>query len=353
MLVSQGDYVVVSLGKKPELAKITAVPEGKKGTYKAVLCKDEDTEKQSVLSIDISKNEIKSNLGRTPKVGSVYGARVEPLLKTRESKFWNEIRFYTHLGDEWEKTVIKEIASAMRRLQELKLDGVILDLEIREVSGKYAGWYKWFPKRDIDKLCVKPQPNAEGLRSVVWHEYGHAVWFRRMTSKQRFKWVKLYHQHIGLQEVGIADLDDIRGEVESSGSIGQFLRDVTEDNLVIFKAIMRQISQVHNMQKKHLDMALHQGESLEDFWPTSLELSDKVVLITDYARKSPEELFAEAFQIHMEGKKLPKIVRGLMEETLTKLTRPQGAQVATKRERPEKEDSPKKKKKSSRNSNLK
>lgn len=352
MQVSQGDYVILNMGKKPELARISQVPEGKKGKLQATLCREVDTEVKTVLPVEFTMTEVVSILGKRPRIGSVYGAKVEPLLKTRNSKIWNEIRFYAYIDEAWEKLIVKEVAVAMHKLEKMRLDGVQLDLEIREVGGKYAGWYKNYPRRDIDKLCVKPMPNAEGLHGVVWHEYGHAIWFRRMTSKQRFEWVKLYHEYIGLQDVSESDLNKIRKQVEASGSMGRYAKEADEEQQLIFKCIMRQISQVHNMQKKHLDMALFQGESLKDFWPTSLEMSEKQVIVTDYARKNPEELFAESFQLHVEGKKLPKAVRLLMETTLGKLTHPQGAIVATKRDRPE-DDEPRKKKKIKRKEGMK
>lgn len=354
MQVSQGDYIVLEVSKRSVLARCSSAPAvGKKGPYKANVCKERDTEKKTVVAIDFSLNEVKANLGRTPPIGAVYGQKVEPLLKTRTSKFWEEIRFYRHYDEADESTTIKEISIAFKKLRELRLDGVSIELEIRQEHGKFAGWYKFMPKKDADVMCVKPPKNNEDLHYIVWHEYGHGIWYRRMTSRQRLAWVQLYHTYVVPQEVKASDLEDIREEVEKAGSISDFLREADEQTTTIFKTIMRQITLIHGLTKKHLDLALTNGESIADYWPASLEISEKEVSITDYARKSPEELFAESFAHHIAGRKLPKKIRLLLETTLAKLTRAIGAQVATKRDRDDDEPSETKSKKKKRKKGLK
>ncbi len=353
MQVAQGDYIILKVADRPALAKVSAVPAaGKKGAYKATLCKEKDTAKKTVLPVEFSLNEVQANMGRHPPVGTVYGQKVEPLVKTRSSKFWEEIRIYKHLSDKDEAELVSELSAAYNRLVKFRLGNIKIELEIRQESGKYSGMYFFCPREENDIMWIKPAQNFEGMRYDVYHEYGHGVWYRMMKPSQRLAWVKLYHEYVGLQEVTAADLEEIREEVEAAGSINAFVKAADEQTQLIFKAAMRQISQVHGLGKKHLDLAITQGESIEDFWPVNLELSEKEVIVTDYARKNPEELFAESFAHHVAGRKIPKKIQELLDLTLSKLSKPIGAQVATKRDKPEDGDK-KSSKKSKRKSGLK
>lgn len=351
MQVSQGDYLILRVENRAALARCSATSGSPKGPHKAILCKEQDTEKRSVLPVEFTLNEVMSNLGRTPPIGSVYGQKVEPLLKTRPSKFWDEIRLYKSFSESEEKDLVAEISSAYRKLREMKLPAPRMELEVRQEQGKYAGMYKYRPKAEADVLIIKPAHNLEGLHYVVFHEYGHGIWYRCMTPRQRLLWVQLYHDYIVLQEVTPADLEQILGEVEAAGSIGAFLKEADDQTQMIFKVALRQMTQIHGMQKKHLDLALTQGESIANYWPETLELSEKETALTDYGKANPEELFAESFAHHVAGRKLPKKIQELLTTTLSKLAAPAGAQIATRRSSVE--EAPEKSKKSKRKAGLK
>ncbi len=354
MKVAQGEYLILRVGERPALARCSAVPgEGKKSMYKANLCKEQDTDKKTVIPVEFNLNEVMANLGKMPPVGTAYGQKIEPLLKTRTSKLWEEIRLYKHLDEKEESELISQISIAHKRLRELKCGDIKIELEVRQEQGKYSGMYKFYPKRESDIMIVKPKQNLEGMHEIVWHEFGHGVWFRKMTPRQRLQWIKLYHAYVALTDVTEKDLAEICEEVESAGSINDFVKEADEQTLMIFKVALRQITQVHGLNKRHLDLALTQGESIADYWPVSLELSEKEMIITDYARKSPEEFFAEAFTLQVAKKKLPKRVRLLMEETLSKLTAAAGAVAPRKPSAEDMEESKKKSKKNKRKKGLK
>lgn len=352
MQVAQGDYLVLSVAKRATLVRCSSANTAK-DRYTAVVCKEQDTAKKTVMPIDFTFNEVMSNLGPTPPIGSVYGQKIEPLVKTRPSKFWEEIRLYRAFTPKEEQELVAGISTAYKKLRGLNLPAPLIELEVRQPQGKSTGYYKFRPKSDADVMGIRPDANLEDLSYIVFHEYGNGIWYRCMTPMQRLSWVRLYHEYITLQEVTQADLDQILGEVEGAGSISAFFKAADEQTQMIFKIAMRQISQVHGLQKKHLDMSLTQGESISDYWPVTLELSEKETALTDNGKASPEALFAESFAHHVAGRKLPKKIKAVLDTTLTKLTAPIGAQVATRRSNPDDEPAPTKKSKSKRKAGLK
>jgi hypothetical protein len=57
---------------------------------------------------------------------------------------------------------------------------------------------------------------------------------------------------------------------------------------------------------------------VEDLWPEKdVDKNELNPIVSEYACKNPEELFAEAFSFSLVGKKLPKSVGKLLDKTLS------------------------------------
>lgn len=318
MLIQTHDYLVLNIGNKPMLAKCTSAKEKE---YKARL-ENKRTDDDKDAFVDFRLSDVMSNLGRRPKIGSVHGVKIEPLVSREPSpsKMWQDIRVYQFLDETQKAALLAEVASVTKKLRQYGLGILRCELEVRQKSGKYSGYYKYRPKADTDILCIKPEENLEGFQYVLAHESAHGVWSRMLQPKTRIAWIQMFHDYITLQEVLEEELTAILDGVTSATSIRDYLKDTPDDGPLI-KDILKHIQRVHGLNKSHLELALNNSESIEIYWPTAIELSSKETAISDYSMKSPEEFFAEAFAFHICGRKIPKKIQALLDSTLSTMKR--------------------------------
>ena len=340
MKLKQGSYLILKLSdNKPQLARCTNADVG---SYKGVLEKEKDKDEKSPPVIKFEKEDIMAVLGSRPKVGSVYGLKIEPLVRRDHFRGWGDARIYNWFDDDAFDLLKKGLDDTYRQLKKLGVFGYFkVELEVRQPQGKYAGMYKHRPKAETDILIIKPELNMEGLEYLMHHEYAHGIWYRMMTPKMRLSWVRLYHKYISLQEIKEQELKDILEEIESNGSIRAYLREAEDQTKAQVKEVLKHIKNVHSLDTNHLEMTLENDESIAEYWPTNIEMSETETCITEYARKSPEEFFAEAIAHKFTGRTLPKKVEDLYEKTMAKLAK--GAVVVPK-EDDDADDEPKKKK---------
>lgn len=315
MKLDLGDYVIVQLNDKQKaLARVVTCGDKK---VQIRLEKDND----DAPPIDIKPKEVVANLGAVPKNGTMYGIKVEPLIKVIDagkSQFWGEIRIYRQFDDGEMKTLKKNMDGFVDKIKERNLPKLKIETEIRNLNGAMLGCYKHRPKGECDILEIRPTPDTD-FNYIAGHEYAHGLWFRNLTPKARINWVKAYHENIVLRKSTEEELNSILEGVHTEGDIGAYARSCDEETLTVLKACIRHIKQVHGIDRKHLDTMLMLGDSIEEYWPEAVELGDKQTVISKYATKSPEELFAEAFAFKFIGRKLPSKLDTFMQKTLATL----------------------------------
>jgi hypothetical protein len=319
MKVQPGEFVLVQgVGNtlRPRLVKFLQ-QDGKECTgYLDIPNKEDDSK-----SISFELRDIVANIGKYPKAGSIYGVKIEPLIRTIKDKQFKEIRVYQKLKDEQLDRLLNELKDFYSDVKQKGHHKIPYHIEVRNPQGKYAGYYKYLPKAEFDILCIKPEKNLEGLQYLLSHEHAHGLYWRRCNARTRNSWVKMYHKYIALSEASEEDLSSILEEIQGVGHIGDYLKEADEETKAIVKACLRYIGQVHGIGKHHLDTALSLQESIEEYWPTSsLDFSEKEIIVSDYARKNPEELFAEASAFNFLGRPLPKKVQTLLDRTYATLT---------------------------------
>lgn len=316
MKPSVGDYVLLQVNRgKHDLVRVVKASEN---NYKCRLVVEDDAN----TAFEFKISEMVANLGHSPRVGDVYGVKIEPLRERMgNSSFWGEIRLYVDLDDKQKKRLKKGMQEARSVLERRKLPVVSIDTEIRNPQGKYAGYYKHKPKAECDILCFRPDEDFSNLEYVICHEYGHGIWYRHMTPKQRMTWINLFHDAVTLSKVNKKDLANILDGLKTNGDLSSYMKECDEETLRIMRAIVRHIKQVHDLDRKHFELALITGEDVDVYWPSVIEVGEKNVLVSTYAQKSPEELFAESFGLFCSGKKLPKKVSELLDKTLRSLVK--------------------------------
>ena len=318
MKVSQGDYIIVKLTNKPALARVQFA-NSEKRKYKAVLEK-EYQEAENPVPFDFDLSEVMANLGKSPKPGKVFGVNVEVLHDRKESDFYGTLNFMREFDDDQLKQLRRGMKSVSDEWKRRKLPNLPLQTTLKSQEGKYAGWYKT-KGGEVDTMCLMPPEDMSSLEYIISHELAHGIWARNMTPSMRFAWVKLYHKIVTIEDISEKQLRAMRKELEEQGDIVEYMRECDDEGLELMKAILKHIRTNHSLDRKHLQMALTIDGSIEEYWPTAMELSSKEVAITDYATKSPEETWAEAFSLNFSGKKLPKSYAELLDKTLRSLTK--------------------------------
>lgn len=317
MKIHQGDYLIIANATgKNKLVKCTHEDntryKGKVSTPRHKLGEDAEV-------LDFGRSDVVCNLGKSPNVGSAFGVKIEPLVKVLTDPFFSEIHSYIRVDEKFMGLIEAELKTFRIALKKQRLTTVRPILELRARQGKYAGYYRHTPKEDHDTLCVRPGDDLTEFQYVLAHEYGHAVWFRMMSRGARLRWVKLYHEYITLFNSDDTDLRRVLDEVVTVQSISSAFKNLEEDDVSLLKACVKHISSVHGLNKSHIDMMLEAGENIDDFWPVQIELSEKELAVTDYAKVSPEELFAESFAHWFIGRKLPKAIQDRLDKTMSNL----------------------------------
>ena len=309
-----GDYLIVSrLSSRPALVKLTEERDKKLVGYL-----DVPSTKDDQKTVSFSRSDILATLGKFPKPGTIYGVKVEPLLRVIKSSAYGEIRIYQKADQDRIDQVVSLLKETRKIIKEHK-HTVPYNVEIRNPTGKMAGYYKYMPKEEFDIMCIKPDTVFSDFQYIVLHEHGHAVWNRRMNELLKSKWIKLYHYYVSLLNADDAVLRQILEDIHQTGNIAAYMKEAEDDVKATVKAVLRHINQVHSLGKHHLDLQLRLSQPLDEYWPTAVDFSFKTVAVTDYGRKSPEELFAESYAFNMLGRTLPKKVANLMDSTLSKL----------------------------------
>lgn len=320
MRIREGEYLIVGGFAQSSRNKLVKYLEKQKDNHIGILdipSKDDDSTTVSFLTSDIV-----ANLGKYPKAGSIYGVKVEPLIRVIKDKRFKEIRIYQKFTEDQYDHLSEELKIFYSILKENGHTGIPYHIEVRNPQGSYTGYYKYLPKAEQDILCIKPEKNLEGIQYILGHEHGHAIYNRRTNTKTKNSWIKLYHSFVSVSEATEDDLEQILNEIYSAGSLKDYLKDTDETTKCIVRACLAYIKDVHKLDKHHLETALSIKEKIDDYWPISpLNFSERELVISEYSKKSPEEFFAEAYAFWLAERPLPKKIDNHLNSTLAKLVR--------------------------------
>ena len=271
-------------------------------------------------TVSFELTDIIANLGKSPSTGKVFGVNVEPLHRTVNHKTLGTTRLFTHFDELDLKQIFSDLKSYYLRASELRHTGFNFDIEIRSPHGKYAGHYKL--GQEIDILCVKTDTDRAGLEEIFAHEFGHGLWFRRVSKLMQKEWIDLYHKAVTVQTCTTEQLDSLLDAINTEGSFRQTLKQAGEEDRVLLKECQRIIGKTHSLSVSHLDLILSLNGSIDVYFPDKpFNYSSKELVISDYAKKNVEEFFAEAYAAFFINRHLPKEVRTLLNTTLSRLTR--------------------------------
>lgn len=319
--VSKDDYVIVRVGTKNQLC-LAHNPERNRAIIdKSLLSED------GVKYVDYDEKTLLANLGPKPVVGkSAYGVKIEPYNKSVDTEI-GQMHLFRRLKKLERKALMSAIASTYKDMKKAKLDIFpITSIVIKPKSGKYAGMYKFkVTLSEVnDSIHLHPETfeDLKYNKYVLFHEYGHGVWYKRVPMNIKAKWIVLYEKRINQLSI-LKDrlnpmLDDI---LNFSGTLMEFQKEMEEEDRLVFKEILNHYKRFHRLDIRALSILLSEDtQAFASMWPKRASIISSVKEDpTTYAMTSPEELFAESFAFHMTNKTLSKDVTKLMQRTLGSL----------------------------------
>jgi len=328
--MNEKDYIIYQVKDgKPTLARVNSVG---KDTIEVLLEKNVHLDRKVT---EITKKDIILRLGPTPSPGKVYGCDVSNLYrKSITHDFWGTLHFFVGLPKETLNVFRKSLDHTAKVVEKLGLEDFtdVFTTEIRAKTGKYAGMYK-HNGEGSHTVWYAPewsQNNHEMMEYVILHEFGHVLRYNGLTStKAQNRWLKLFHQSIKPDLIDHKHLvqllkglkaerkaDDEVGLIEAFKNLGAEDEEVQHRT----KILLRWFKQIHHLSMKDLRTMWEADdiEHLESLWPTvSIDSSKLSPVISEYATKSVEETFAEAFAFYAQKKKLPASIESLMEKSLS------------------------------------
>lgn len=328
--MKEKDYVIAQLNSgRPFLGLVDSI----KNDYYTII--PDELRYRELRKVDVYKRDILIRLGRDPKPGKVYGVDVSNVYrKSINHDAWGPIHFFTKPDKEVLQRLRLGLDYTAKKLDKAGLLGFTdcFQTEIRVKKGKYAGVYQH--KKDNQSLvwyapeCADTQEN---MNYVIFHEYGHVLRFNGLhRSKARARWQRLFLESIApvvvSKKVLTSLLDHLIDTADSTElGLGQVLKEYTAEDeslIVSIKALLRWIKQIHHVSPKDLQVLWDAADvnTIKSLWPTSsIDTSELSPVVTEYATKNVEELFAESFALYMNGVKLPKHVTSLLEKSLSEI----------------------------------
>lgn len=329
LAVAKGDYI---LAESPEYkeAVLMKASGSRDGVVSGVLVKFQNIpELRTVL--DVQAQNVILNLGPTPMRGKVYGHDVSNLYRgSVDHEHFGRLCFMYKPDPETKKSIVRGFNLAYKKLQKFGLEQLARDNIVWEINPpgkeKYAGMYipaKTKAKVQVPaRIMIRPEIlTAPEFPYVVLHELGHHLHSTYMRSpKLEAAWIKLFNTSIKVVPVSRADCEQmleslVAGEERPSA----FRKSLEEDQQLMFRWIIRHISQNHSVTIRELDH-LFEGEELDEIrqlWPQkAVPTKELDPIISEYATKSYRETLAEAFAMHLTGTQFPKHIIKLTERTI-------------------------------------
>lgn len=323
MKVNENDYVICKDPQNPKrnyMMKVVRVGDEKIG---GILEHDRHLKEEKMVSL---KTLVVANLGQAPAPGKYAGVDARDIYrKTLNHDAWGKIHFFVKPSKPLRKALARSLDKTAEKLTKIGFEHLFNNVcnEVRAPHGKYAGYYKHGGKGKPNRLalCLKEE-HAEQMDNVLYHECGHVIRFNYIKNPRlRAKWLWLFDTSVPTEKVKKFDrmFNSIeKAQPETLKEYAAQLED--EDHQRTLKTVVRYLRQVHRVSAKDVNVLLEAGkyDQLQELWPTGeIDVSGLAPIVSDYATKNVEELFAESFAFYMTKKKLPKDVLHLLEKSLS------------------------------------
>lgn len=319
MPVEKDSYIIVKVGTKNYLC-LAINPERGRAVIDSTLIDDEPK------TIEYDEQNLVAVLGTKPKPGSAYGVKINPYISSVETKY-GPIHFYRELNEREMKSFKKALKSTYAKMIDSTLDVFpFTAMRVYPKRGKYAGQYEIRRKGSeiSDKIDLFPETfeDAEWNEYLLFHEYGHAVWYKMVQSRTKARWIKMFHKRIELtnflKERLVSLLDECLAYQD--GNLKDFFKELDDESKAVFKEVLAHYKKYHKLDSRSLDILFTEdSEKFASMWPKRSTVVESKMDPSEYALTKPEEFFAETFAFYMQNRKMSGDIKKLMEKTLTQI----------------------------------
>ena len=316
--MENGHFLILEVDGKKKLARITDV-KGKK----AVIADKTSSSSSTIQYISYEDENILAYLGEKPPAGSVYGVKVEPFYKKVELKPYGDILFFRKTNKDERKYLLEDLSFCAKKIKAKGFNFIFpIEVEVRSPRGKTAGKAMYFTDKDdgtIHQIMqLFPHEFSDPKRDVIFHEFGHFIWDSRVNDSYKSMWYELYSSAYDTFKGDGKILNTVRDDFKESGP--RITEEYTEEYDEVASKVLDFIAEYHGLSYDNLCTLYDNGFDIIQYFPTRVQLLKHETLVTEYADKSVEELFAESFKIYMSNELLPKRVSVLLKKTLKSVT---------------------------------
>lgn len=315
MIVERDDFVMLHEPgmTKPVLAKVLKL----KNTGYHVILSDERRAQygDDDYKADVSHDMVVANLGPKPSFGKVYKADVEPYTATLQTKCF-KLPIIDMVGmDEGEAKKVLSAAVKLRKVaKKYGFAKYIRNIQVLVKPGLTNAAGMWAMKKDQGERIILFLPctdrladNALPFDYVFFHEIGHHFWNLYMKPEEQARWVKLHRRGLSVEDISATKVTQLRAALEQAGSIKDYRKELDEEEKKIFSKVLSTVCKTMNVKPSEIDVLLAAGDNLSDHWITTpVPMSNSKIIITEYARKNPQELFAECVAHVFAGMEMPE-----------------------------------------------
>lgn len=275
-------------------------------------------------TLEYDNDTLLASLGTKPKLGQVaFGVKILPVIGTRDLPIGKVVhrRELTDLDKKAFTSAMKRTYKAMRSAN---LDIFpIGKITLLPKKGRYAGMYHYRRKGDevYDSIDLHPESFEDRKYNeyVLYHEYAHAIWYKKLEQHVRAKWVQAFQKRIEPELHKQRSMGAMLKELlEAQVLVQDFRKELDEEGKQLFKEVLSHFKRYHRLDPKAMNLLLTEDSNkFAELWPTRMTTIKNVKHdISEYASTSTEEFFAEAFAYHMTGRTLPKDVEKLLKYTV-------------------------------------
>lgn len=330
--MEKGNYCVAAIktnAGKPQhfLFKVSSIS---KGIVEGVVEKDCHISSLRT-TIEVPVKNVLVDLGTDPKPGKVYGCDVSNLYRGKKiHEEFGTVHWFYKPEAETGSNLMKAFDKVTKTLRHNKLDFIVDPAsciwEALPYNGeKYAGLYMRSnaPDKKPHRFQIRPEimPTTD-YPYVIHHELAHHLHKEYVTSKKlNATWIRLFNTSIKLvsirKEKSVELLEALLAQEDLPSD---FRSNLSEEDTLIYKWILRTIGQHHSLSVKELDtlFSADYKDDIKEVWPMrTIQKKDLAPVVSEYATRNVNELLAEAVSHHLCGKSLPTRVTSLVEKTFS------------------------------------
>ncbi|MNQ40120.1 hypothetical protein D3C85_537590 [compost metagenome] len=319
MPVEKDSYIIVKVASKNFLC-LAINPERGRAVIDATLIDDEPK------TIEFDEQNLVAVLGTKPKPGSAYGVKINPYISSVDTKY-GPIHFYRELNEREMKSFKKALKATYAGMIDNHMDVFPFSaMRVFPKRGKYAGMYEIRRKGSEiwDRVDLFPETfeDAQWNEYLLYHEYGHAVWYKMVESRTKARWIKMFHKRIELTNFLKERLESLLDELLNyqDGDLKDFQKELDDESKLVFKEVLAHYKKYHKLDGRSLAILFTEdSEKFASMWPKRSTIVESKADPSEYALTKPEEFFAECFAFHMAGRKMSSDIVKLMEKTLIQI----------------------------------